>query len=288
MNKKNKLYFFIIGFIVNVVIIILDFMTLIKGVQYLKMKSRTAHDNEQMIMCIVMFFGLIILFVICNFWLPKLINGLLDKVDDKQANNNMHTIGRKYTLQFMLRKLKGGQGLIVWDTIWGSMSGFMILVFIVFFKTCNKTFCIGSIIFLLIMLVGGHILGKDIGSLRNYESRMCRFTKQYIEIFHEDSFIANVDASIKNGVIYFTKYWVLTEDYMLGRLSDITFEPIAIPRTDIVNCEFNYLNRETYKRGLPIGILSIQLKNGKNVKLTLGRGSACNEPVNALKEQGLL
>lgn len=271
-------------FIANTAMVVFCIMCFVQTVKYLMMDSRTPHDNEQMTMCIVMFLVLILLFILCNFRASKLMDKLLSKGVKKRENTNVKARGQIHNLQSALQKMTGSQGLIVWDTIWGSISVVMIAAFVVGYKTCNKAVFLGIILFLLVMLLGGHKIGANMGRLKHFDKRLCKYTKRYMDIFDENTYIADVDASIQKGVIAFTGYWLLTNDYMIGRLSDISYEPIAIPRRVIVHCSFFFV-RSISDRGLPIGIMRLQLNNGKHVEFTLGRGNVCNQTLRVLNEQ---
>lgn len=276
-------------FMGNAVIVIFGIMCFLKSIEYLRMDSRTAHDNEQMTMCIVMFFVFIFLFFFCNFWFPMLMGKLLDKAGEKKEDTNMKAKEQIHNLHSALQKMTGSQGVIVWDTICVGCLFFILVPSAIASlvdndKNANDTMLLWIIIFLLIMLFGGHKIGKNIGRIRRYDKKLCQYTKLYMDISDEDTYIADVDTSIKKGVIAFTGYWLLTDDYMLGRLSDISYEPVAIPRSAIAHITF-FLVRTVDSRGLPIGTLHLQLNNGKNVEFVIGRLNVCNQTLRVLNEQ---
>lgn len=271
-------------FMANALMIIFCIICFVKSIQYLMMDSRTLHDNEQMTMCIVMSFVFILMFILFNFWVPKLMTKLLDMADRKRKNTNVKAREQIYNLHSALQKMSGSQGVIVWDTICAGCLFFVIVPWIINYTTSNNVVIFGIIIFLLILFFGGHKIGTNMGRIRRFDKRLCKYTKLYMDISDENTYIAEVDASIKKGVIAFTGYWLLTDDYMLGRLSDISYEPIAIPRSAIIHSTF-FFERSTDNRGLPIGILRLQLNNGKHVEFTLGRGNACSPTLHVLNEQ---
>lgn len=274
------------NFMANASMIIFCIMCFVKSIQYLMMDSRTLHDNEQMTMCIVMFFVFILMLIFFNFWAPKLMGKLLDLADRKQENTTVKSRERIHNLHSALQKMTGSQGVIVWDTICAGCLFFVIVPSVISHTISNNTVIWGIIIFLLILFLGGHKIGTNMGKIRHFDKRLCKYTKLYMDISDENTYIADVDASIKRGVIAFTGYWLLTDDYMLGRLSDIRYEPIAIPRSAIVHIAF-FFERSTDNRGLPVGILRLQLNNGKHVKFTIGRGNACSPTLRVLNEQGI-
>ena len=97
----------------NAVIVIFGIMCFLKSIEYLRMDSRTAHDNEQMTMCIMMFFVFIFLFFFCNFWFPMLMGKLLDKVGKKKEDTNMKAKEQIHNVHSALQKMTGSQGVIL-------------------------------------------------------------------------------------------------------------------------------------------------------------------------------
>jgi len=271
-------------FIANAMMIIFCILCLVQSIQYLMMDSRTLHDNEQMTMCIVMFFVFILMLIFFNFWAPKLMTKLLDMADQKRKNTNAKAREQIHNLSSALQKMTGSQGVIVWDTICAGCLFFVVVPLVINYITSHNAIILGIIIFLLVLFFGGHKICTNIGRIRRFDKRLCKYTKLYVDISDENTYIAEVDTSIKKGVIAFTGYWLLTDDYMLGRLSDISYEPIAIPRSAIVHSTF-FFERSTDNRGLPKGILRLQLNNGKHVEFTLGRGNSCSPTLHVLNEQ---
>ena len=271
---------------INAILVLFCIVCFAKTIQYLGMNPRTKKDEEQMIMCAVMSFVWPMMMIFINVWFPMLMTKLLDKTGEKEYNTNVKVRKKIPDVFCALRKIKHSQGLIVWDTLWGSLSGFMIAVYIFNYQRC-KPIVLGIILFLLVMLFGGHIIGKNLGKFLHYDKRLCHYTKQYIKIPDEKAYIEKVDHSIKKGVIAFTGYWLLTDDYMIGRLSDITYEPVAIPRSAIAQITF-FLVRTMDNMGLPIGTLHLQLKNGREVELCIGRLNVCDQTLCVLKEQGIV
>ena len=102
----------------------------------------------------------------------------------------------------------------------------------------------------------------------------------------EIAFLQDVDRSIQKGVLSYNGLWMLTDEYMLGRLSSITYEPVAIPLRAVEQVVFFY--ERFYKR--VDGMFLLSLKNGKSVKLSLGvGGNEVFDPVlQALNDNGIL
>lgn len=272
---------------INVIIIILCVLCMISIVRYLMMDVRSPEDNEQLIMCAVMTVFFLLLGALNNFWGDKLFDRFLTWVNGRYERKNQRISAGIKDLNSALHQLSQSNGVVVWDTIWGSGVAFMAVMFIVFFERCNKPAVLGLLTFNVIMLIGGHLIGKKIWLSHRFEKRICKYTKNYLEIADEDAYVASVDASVRIGVLGFAGLWMLTDAYVIGRLSDISFEPVAIPRAAIVKYTF-FFEKKIAAKGLPIGILQCRLNNGKCVNYTLGRGKACDQALSVLNEQKIV
>jgi len=228
-------------------------------------------------------FGLLFLFA--DFWAEKWLTKVIKIADERYNSAN----GRKKTkiqdLYTALVMLNQQSGIVVWDTIWGIVVVFMCMCLLIGFDTCKKAVVIVVLLFSLAMLFGGHFVGKRLSKRCKYGKKLYKHSKQYMDYSDELGFLQDVDRSIQRGVISYNGLWMLTDEYMVGRLSDITYEPVAIPRKEVEKIVFFY--ERFYKR--VDGILLLSLKNGKSAKLCLGVGENENcEPIlKALNENGI-
>lgn len=271
------------NFFINAVLLLNCVVSLASAIQYLIMDSRTPHDNEQLMLNMVMFFACLFVSGLNNFWGNKIFRKFMGFVNGKKEKTNSRKRGQISNLDSALNKLSQQHGIIVWDTIWGSFVIFMIAIAIAFHRTCNLPVVAGITVFLLIMLLGGHIIGIKINKSRHFEKRLCKYSGEYVNYSNEESYISAIDRSIQRGVAGFTGYWLLTDEYMIGRLSDLTYEPVAVPLAEIEKCTFFY-NKNISARGLPIGVLQLRLYNRNTVNFVLGRGNVCDQTLQVLNE----
>jgi len=235
------------------------------------------------------FWGMIISFVLffllANFGAEKWLTKIIKIADERYNSANERKKTKIQDLDTALVMLKQQSGIVVWDTIWGIVVVFMCMCLLIGFDTCNKPVVIGVILFALAMLFGGHFVGKRLSKRRQYGKKLYKYSKQYMDCSDELGFLLDVDRSIQRGVISYNGLWMLTDEYMLGRLSDIAYELVAIQRKEVEKIVFFY--ERFYKR--VDGMLLLSLKNGKSVKLCLGVGGNENcEPIlKALNENGI-
>ena len=129
------------------------------------------------------------------------------------------------------------------------------------------------------MLFGGHYVGNRIWCRHKYEKRVLKYTKPYLDILDEKAFLTSVDESIQRGVLGFTGLWMLTDEYIIGLLSDIEFQVAAIPRELVTYCSF-FDHRRIVSDNISVGVLQCHLKSGQSVDMEIGRGSVCNQVLN--------
>lgn len=273
-------------YFLNVIIIIMCIGLLASIIRYLLMEARGVKENEQLVMNIVAFIGSLLLWGLNNSWGDKLFDKFLSGINEWSRKRNEKGVKKISDLNSALHQLSQCNGVIVWDTIWGSFLVFMLAAFIASFNTCNKPVVLGSLAFLTIMLVGGHWIGKKIWMRHRFEKRIYSYTKMFWDIPDEAAYIEAIDKSIQRGVLGFAGLWMLTDEYMIGRLSDIYFEAVVIPRKEIVKCTF-FNNKRIVAKGLPEGTLQCYLSNGKCVNYVVGRGKVCNQALQILNEQGI-
>ena len=233
-----------------------------------------------------MIISFVLLFLFANFWAEKCLIKLIRITGERYNSVNERKKAGIQDLDTALVMMNQQAGVLVWDTIWSVVAGFMCICLLCSFDTCNKPVVLGVILFSLAMLFGGHYVGNKLSKKRKFGKKLYKYSKQYVECSDEIAFLQDVDRSIQKGVLSYNGLWMLTDEYMLGRLSSITYEPVAIPLRAVEQVVFFY--ERFYKR--VDGMLLLSLKNGKSVKLSLGvGGNEVFDPVlQALNDKGIL
>lgn len=243
--------------------------------------------KKQLIDGAVAFVMFVVLEVINVYW-NCIVNCLLDIRDKREWEKNRNQMTKIKDLHTALHYMAGcSGGIIVWDTIWGVIIGSMLLFLVMFFGTCRKSAVMGTIIVSAVMLFAGHIGGKKIWWRRSLNNKIVSYTKKYYSISNETEYVEAVDKSVQKGVLFFSNMWLMTEDFVIGRLSDIVFDPVAIPRETILQYTFFYKVHVYSKRTLPQAILKCRLNNGKSVECVIGQGNSCNALLQRLNELGI-
>lgn len=113
--------------------------------------------------------------------------------------------------------------------MWGTSTTIFIAMFVCFFEKANKVTMLGIILFNLIMLWSGHKILPKLSKRKFYDRKLFKYSRMYIDYPSHEEYRMQIEQSIRRGVLSHTGFWMLTDEFMLGRLGDITFEPVAIP-----------------------------------------------------------
>lgn len=268
--------------ILNLLVII---MCLVSGggfINYLIKPERTLDDNKQMFICGFMHLVFLFLLWLDNrhgaFIFSKFLSGAAEVKKRRNKKEKKSITDLNAAMHAMSQK----NGVVMWDTLWSVPA--IVFILCMFVKGGNKPVILGFLIFSLVMLFGGHYIGVKIWMRRCYEKKILKYTKRYFDIADEEEYVMSVDESIQRGILGYSGLWMLTDEYIIGRLSDIRFEAAAIPRELVIQYMFFYY-RKIASENIPEGVLRCQLKNGKSVDFVIGRGENCDHVLKILSEQ---
>lgn len=176
------------------------------------------------------------------------------------------------TLESALHHMAIKTGVIGWDTTFGLLLGILLMMM----------FCLGGNVPLILMicfvlaalLAGGHFFWSWRWKKRSFAGKMVKNTSRFIPISEPCQYAGTVEKSLKNGVLYYGKELILTEDFIIGQIeTDLQFKPVAVPGTEIARLAFfsrrSVMNR--YRR-YDMGILDCRLHSGKSIELLIGQG----------------
>ena len=265
----------------NLVCIIICLVSAWSVIRYLMMPERTAHDNEQMVMSCVGFVMFLFLLWLVNKGGDMLMEKYLAWIARTKEKQSQKGEKKITDLNSALHAMSQKNGVVIWDTIWAF--GVFFFTGCLLPKGGNKPLILGLLLISLLMLFGGHFVGTRIWRRHRYEIRILKYTMPYLEIVSKRAFLASVDAGIKRGVLGFTGLWMLTDEYIIGRLSDLEFQVVVIPRDQVTYCTF-FFNKRIISDEIPVGVLQCHLQNGKCVDMEIGRGDVCNQVLRLLNE----
>lgn len=282
LKKLHDINIKTVRIILNALLIIMCLATGGSFLRYLMKQDRTSHDGEQMLICGVMF--CVFAFIL---WLEHkrgavIFGRFLKWIADVKESRNKKDENSITTLNTALHMISQKSGVVIWDTLWSVVAIFFALC--LFIKGSNKPLILGIVSVSLVMLFVGHYIGIKLWKRHHFEKRILKYTKQYLDIEDESAYIESVDRSVQRGVLCYAGLCILTDEYMIGRLSDISFEAAAIPRDFIVHYEFYYYKKISSK-AVPVGVLQCLLLNGKRVKFEIGRGEVCGNVLKRLSGQ---
>ncbi len=265
----------------NLVCIIVCPVSAWSVIHYLRMSERSAHDNEQLVLSGVCFVVFLFLLWLVNKGGDMLMEKYLTWIARTKEKQSQKEDKKITDLNSALHAMSQKNGVVIWDTIW--TFGVFFFTGCLIFKGGNKPLILWLLVVSFLMLFGGHYIGTRIWRRHRYEMRILKYTMPYLEIVSKRAYLASIDASIKRGVLGFTGLWMLTDEYIIGRLSDLEFQVVGIPRELITHCTF-FFNKRIVSDEIPVGVLQCHLQDGKCVDMEIGRGEVCNQVLRLLNE----
>lgn len=274
-STKNKVEYFILNGMIGIACVVLGAMT----VMDLLKPERTPQDNEQMIMCAALFLMLVIISWLGNKGGDILFEKFLLWIAKVKEQRNIKIQNEVKDLDTALHCMSKKNGVVVGDVLWcGPAFLFSCCLFI---QGGNKILIFECLLFSVVMLLVGHFIGTKLWKAHHYEKRLIKYTRRYLDIADEKAYIVSADQSIQRGILGYAGLWLLTDEFVFGRLSDIWFEVVAIPRDEVEQFTFFYRKRIS-ERTIPTGILRCHLQNGKYIDFVAERGRACEQVLKIL------
>lgn len=192
--------------------------------------------------------------------------------------------GRKeYSLKNALSIMKPKVAVIVWDVLVGLILFSMVFAQLISEEIFNPEAWVRNSIVLSVMLPAGHFLFGLLYRNRSYHKKMLKTTKKYLDIGSDDMFCHRVDQSLRNSLLFCSKQFCFTTDYLMGYAdTDVNYQIAAIPTGEIEAMQY-FVRRENNGRvTIEKGILACRLKNGKVIHFYLGMGKMLSPTLNAL------
>ena len=263
-----------LNFVIGIGVIVCPLIVL--GIKELKGDSANGAFGRAIIIWLIAI-TITIAIIACIFIAIKVMTMIHENGIKKELEGQPLSIeevrAQDWTLEKVLHKMPSQNALIVWDTLWGCFTVILVL---------EKIFLGGNVFVYVIIgvlsaiLIVGHLVIKNICKNAKYSKKVIKYTKLACgKITNEQEFIKQLDDDVKNRILYQSKYFVLTENWMIGGISDIYFNPVAIPRALIKEVSFSFTT--SIRNNLPpIGTFSCYLYNGKIVKLLVGDSKYAN------------
>lgn len=239
-------------------------------------------DEENRFFTYLLYSGVLILIF--------LVYKLLDKAADRFINKESHfdpaavqlPAAGTVTLETALHKMAPKNGVIIWDTIWGILTGFFLLIAICL--PGGKTgLILGICAVLAVILFVGHLLFYGHWKKHTFTDSLLKNTKKYIRMEEPSLYAKAIEEGLKKNILLYEKKLVLTEDHIIGITgSDTGFIPVALPMTGISQISFYDKQVVSTRYSYTQGILKCQTKDGKQVSFLIGRGVQINRMLEAL------
>lgn len=191
-------------------------------------------------------------------------------------------------LNSALHYLSKCSGVIVWDTIFISFIIFFTACLLAMWNKCNKSAVITLILLFVVLLVTGHLIGTTLWKKRRFDDKAIKYTNKFYPISDDVQYIDAINSDICTGNLLITNLMIITNNYIIGRLSDIIFNPVIIPKSMITQCEFYLLDTlDKYRKAHRIGVLCCYLNNGQKVEYVICRALQTEKTLEQLKNYGM-
>lgn len=212
--------------------------------------------------------------ILAGYSLEQIIAGIQKRAQTSFTENPKEKLPdvSGISLRESLGYMRGKAGVIVWDSVWGCILFSFIFAFL---GSSELEFWIKvrNILFIVWVLILGHVLFLIYYRGRNYTGRMLRITKKYYNVENDEYYAACVEKSLKNDMMFRCRQFILTGEFILGcSESDIFFKPAAIPVREVESAEF-YEVCSGGKTVVYKGVLACRLLNGQIVEFYVSRGA---------------
>lgn len=119
-------------FTVNVIVAISCIAAVVNIFHCLRIESRNQKENEQLVLSVIVLACFLLLGVLNNFLADKILDKFLIAINRKCDNKNKQAIKKIRNLNEALYQISKCNGVVIWDTLWGTCACFMAAVLIVF------------------------------------------------------------------------------------------------------------------------------------------------------------
>lgn len=148
---------------------------------------------------------------------------------------------------------------------------------------------VGIIIKLILLTIplGVIILIRRIAKSKDEKKRLIKNAHKYLSNVGED-FLEQLQADLNKGLPFMKKYnLVISDNYIIGSMADIVFNPMAIPKEQIGEIAYVYYEIVTIKRHYVVQEVYFRLKNGKEIRMSVGDRNNLGLTLRALKDCGV-
>ena len=200
--------------------------------------------------------------------LIKVIFYIQDKAYQKERNFDPSVIElpdiNTIHLETALHQMSVKTSVILWDTVIGFFLAF--LIFLTIFLGGNRPLILIICFALAVFLIAGHIFFSWRWRKKCFVTKMVCNTERFISIGNSEIFIADVEKSLMEKMLYYTMELILTNDYIIGKMETVfKFSPVAVPRAEIKEITISSNHQS--------GIMKCYLFSGNHIELLIGQGA---------------
>ncbi len=198
----------------------------------------------------------------------------MKKEDVKDFNSALHYLSKRF-------------GVIVWDTIGGVFVLWLVLSSI---TTGIINFRVVVALFVLVVLIlGGHFIGTFLWKTKRFDEKAIKYSRKVYKINDKDEFIKEVNKDIQAGDLLVLRMIIVTPNYIIGRVSDVFFAPIIIPRNMICKYEYRHYKQMGAHLGQTryVGYLACHLCSNTTLECAICGGLDAEKTIQELYAYGI-
>ncbi len=232
-------------------------------------------------------YGIWILIIVDIFmaFLIKYMNTKSKKITDMSQYRYYPENKRTLELNKILFNMRNFRLLYIFSipvwAVWGSITFGILAVYFMEGATAIIIFILFMIPLSIIILIRYRAKNKD------EKNRIIENANTYLSNVGED-FLEQLQADLNKGLPFMKKNnLVISERYIIGSITDLAFNPIAIPKEQIREIAYVYYEIATIRYNLVVQEVYFRLKNGKEIRMPVGDRRNLGLTLRALEDCGV-
>ena len=174
----------------------------------------------------------------------------------------------------------------VW-AIWSISTSGILYICYTYGATMTEWVVFSLIIFISFMIpLGVMVVPIFIAKIMDEKKRIMKNTYQYLSNVGDD-FLEQLQADLYKGLPFMKKHnLVISDSYVIGSITGMILNPIAIPKEQIKEIAYAYYTRATIKYYIVVQEVYFRLKNGKEIMMPVGDQDNLGLTLRALEDCG--
>lgn len=195
----------------------------------------------------------------------------------------------KLEIDEIIRKMRDFRVFYIFSIpVWAAWGGFSSVLLYAFMpeSVANDGLVIGiTALFVWLIIPSGAMIAIRL-IVGNMDKKQDIINNAYYYLSNVgDDFLEQLQVDLYRGLRFRKKYnLVISNNYIIGSISDIGFHPMALPKDQIREIAYAYYSEATIKYHFLIQEVYFRLKNGKEIRMPVGDQYNIDLTLRALKD----